>query len=198
MINLTHEEAQQVLDALAYHYKGRPEDHEVIYNLRAKLSEPEIQLGITYEEANQPEPVAWIPVADAMPVSGLIVLACYKNSLGKLRRIRAHWIAAKTEEASGECEFGEYDEEADTYWNPEGWYECIDNWDEYSSVAVHEGEITHWMLMPDYPYTAPPQREWVGLTDEEITELWEAPGDSGSEFARAIEAKIKEKNYDKR
>jgi hypothetical protein len=55
-------------------------------------------------------------------------------------------------------------------------------------------------------YTAPPQRdetsaktaEWVGLTDEEITELWEAPGDSGSEFARAIEAKIKGKNYDKR
>jgi len=55
-------------------------------------------------------------------------------------------------------------------------------------------------------YTAPPQRdeasakaaEWIGLTDEEITELWEAPGDSGSEFARAIEAKIKEKNYDKR
>ena len=43
-------------------------------------------------------------------------------------------------------------------------------------------------------YTAPPQREWVGLTDKEITDLWEAPGDSGSEFARAVEAKLKEKN----
>jgi hypothetical protein len=50
-------------------------------------------------------------------------------------------------------------------------------------------------------YTAPPQREWVGLTDAEIdsvaAEIW------GSEhiapqscrvFTRAIEAKLKEKN----
>ncbi len=41
------------------------------------------------------------------------------------------------------------------------------------------------------------QREWVGLTNEEITDLWNAPGDSGTEFARAIEAKLKEKNHDK-
>lgn len=33
------------------------------------------------------------------------------------------------------------------------------------------------------------QRTWVGLTDEEI---WETP--TLSEFARAIEAKLKEKN----
>lgn len=36
---------------------------------------------------------------------------------------------------------------------------------------------------------SPPQRTWVGLTDEEI---WETP--TLSEFARAIEAKLKEKN----
>jgi hypothetical protein len=40
----------------------------------------------------------------------------------------------------------------------------------------------------------PSQREWQGLTDEEISNLWNAPGDSGNEFARAIEAKLKEKN----
>jgi len=39
-------------------------------------------------------------------------------------------------------------------------------------------------------YTAPPQREWVGLTDEEINAAW----DSNLSFARAIEAKLKEKN----
>ena len=40
-------------------------------------------------------------------------------------------------------------------------------------------------------YFAPPQREWVGLTDEEIRESlrW-----SYGNFARAIEAKLKEKN----
>jgi hypothetical protein len=41
-------------------------------------------------------------------------------------------------------------------------------------------------------YTTPPQRKWVGLTDEEIMEPWPFP--TRIEFARAIEAKLKEKN----
>jgi hypothetical protein len=48
-------------------------------------------------------------------------------------------------------------------------------------------------------YTTPPQRTWVGLTDEEIrlqwSEFWEAECHPWAiEFARAIEAKLKEKN----
>ena len=47
-------------------------------------------------------------------------------------------------------------------------------------------------------YTAPPQREWQGLTDEEIIKLqhlidWTAHW-STKKFAHAIEAKLKEKN----
>jgi len=44
------------------------------------------------------------------------------------------------------------------------------------------------------------QREWVGLTDEEAMQIWEgiikyAPGEVRlKDFARAIEAKLKEKN----
>ena len=46
-------------------------------------------------------------------------------------------------------------------------------------------------------YTAPPRREWVGLTDEEIK--WVANSCVWSEayhvdFSRAIEAKLREKN----
>ena len=41
-------------------------------------------------------------------------------------------------------------------------------------------------------YTAPPKREWVGLTAEEIA-LYDKRL-SGSGVARAIEAKLKEKN----
>ena len=46
-------------------------------------------------------------------------------------------------------------------------------------------------------YTAPPKREWVGLTEDEAIELlpvgdWEIQ--STLDFARAIEAKLKEKN----
>jgi len=44
-------------------------------------------------------------------------------------------------------------------------------------------------------YTAPPQREWVGLTDEEIAEAVGSPIDEVylSDF-RKVEAKLKEKN----
>jgi hypothetical protein len=49
-------------------------------------------------------------------------------------------------------------------------------------------------------YTAPPKREWVGLTDEEKSDLWcESTGrdwvnEDTHVFADAIEAKLKEKN----
>ena len=38
------------------------------------------------------------------------------------------------------------------------------------------------------------RREWVGLTDEEIWQEWSSPKDSAIDFARAIEAKLREKN----
>lgn len=42
--------------------------------------------------------------------------------------------------------------------------------------------------------TIPPKREWVGLTDEEVTFVWHENEPSPHLFARAIEAKLKEKN----
>ena len=122
------------------------------------------------------QPVAWVSVDDAMPKSGVTVLVCYRNSLGNIRRIRAKWTAAKTVEANAEYDWGEHDEETDTYWTPEGWYECIDNWDEFSSIMVSEGEITHWMplpLAPDDPnYTAPvaapdDATDWEGVSADQ-------------------------------
>lgn len=40
----------------------------------------------------------------------------------------------------------------------------------------------------------PPRREWQGLTDEEVNGLWVSQP-TISKFARAIEAKLKEKNH---
>jgi len=69
------------------------------------------------------------------------------------------------------------------------------------------GSLTEWepttmvFALPDGKhalYTTPPQRTWVGLTDEEINSVrykrdWTAPW-TDTTFARAIEAKLKEKN----
>jgi len=43
-------------------------------------------------------------------------------------------------------------------------------------------------------FPKPPQRPWVGLTDEEIGKLYRDGWSNNMEFARAIEAKLKEKN----
>ena len=44
-------------------------------------------------------------------------------------------------------------------------------------------------------HPAPPQREWQGLTDEEIDKTYETQiWDARRSYARAIEAKLKEKN----
>ena len=52
-------------------------------------------------------------------------------------------------------------------------------------------------------YTEPPQREWAGLTEDDIDDIWDLhcdeAGDARQEdamnIANAIEAKLKEKNY---
>ena len=89
----------------------------------------------------------WTLVEDAMPLNGKTVLACYKNSAGNLRRVRACWVAAKTSESSSESDFGEYDEAADTYYDPEGWYEQIDNWDDCTAVFISD-PVTCWQELP--------------------------------------------------
>ena len=38
------------------------------------------------------------------------------------------------------------------------------------------------------------KRKWVGLTDDEIWQEWSSPKDSAIDFARTIEAKLREKN----
>ena len=55
--------------------------------------------------------------------------------------------------------------------------------DEHARV---QGEYTHPL------YTTPPQRTWVGLTDEDELD-WE-DGDNLQDLVKAIETKLKEKN----
>jgi hypothetical protein len=48
-------------------------------------------------------------------------------------------------------------------------------------------------FVPLYP-TPPAQRQWVGLTDEEVMQTMSGDWTSQFYFARAIEAKLKELN----
>ena len=61
---------------------------------------------------------------------------------------------------------------------------------------AHDWKVSLEEVVP--LYTALPQREWQGLTDEEIDEVFGSPmrlEPSGlMNFVRAIEAKLKEKN----
>lgn len=44
-------------------------------------------------------------------------------------------------------------------------------------------------------YTPPAaQRTWVGLTDEEMNDIWSDQKRTGESITRAIESKLKEKN----
>ena len=87
---------------------------------------------------------AWTATADKMPEVCANVLAHY----GKKQPIRAMWVPAKTLEASGDGDFGEYDEATDEIWWPEGWYET--NAFEETHWMV-DGQVTHWMSLPDAP-----------------------------------------------
>ena len=91
-------------------------------------------------------------------------------------------------------------------------WECLGRW---SAMIAHDGEHADlsppsWLCDAIKAATAPPQREWQGLTNEEIKATWSqiwydlgngkfAASDDPSRhttvmFARAIEAKLKEKN----
>jgi hypothetical protein len=96
---------------------------------------------------------AWVPASERPP-SGQIVLAHYKNALGKDRIIRAAYYAKFTHESNFESDDldSEYDESTDTSYWPEGWYEQIDNWAEYSAVKVSESHIiAEWQPLPPLP-----------------------------------------------
>jgi len=92
----------------------------------------------------------WISVEDELPDRK--VIAFYKNRSGTTRRIMAEYFHRYTVESSMEDGVeDEYSEKNDNYYIVEGWYEIIDNWEDWGSVRVIEGEITHWIPLPKPP-----------------------------------------------
>jgi len=87
-----------------------------------------------------------------------------------------------------ECESWEPKQE------PVAWMHVQGNYEEPSFRQLFDDEVERgW---GQYPlYTAPPKREWVGLTDAEIHDMNGYEEDRRMyRFARDVEAKLKEKN----
>jgi hypothetical protein len=82
-------------------------------------------------------------------------------------------------------------------------WECLGRWSSYLAVNGTEANLAppNWLLDAVIAATSPPRKEWVGLTDDEIVAVnkeegtcWEVPDSLAITVAKAIEAKLKEKN----
>lgn len=98
---------------------------------------------------------SWISVTDQLPPSGKSVLASYRNGSHGFddwnHVIRARYIGECMQESDCDDDEAEYSEEHDSYFTTAGWYESINNWDEFSCVSVTDGDVTHWMPLPTAP-----------------------------------------------
>ena len=92
----------------------------------------------------------WIPVSERLPESGKNVLARYQYNSGKKCVVCAFYADKLSIDAtySDECT-QEYDEVTDEYYLKQGWYEAIDNWEEYSSVAICDHIVSERMELPE-------------------------------------------------
>jgi hypothetical protein len=69
--------------------------------------------------------------------------------------------------------------------------DAIKDFAKMRGLSLDDARVLDWQ-----DYTTPPaaQRPWVGLTEEEIDNCWYQSGEVTPGFARAIEAKLKERN----
>jgi hypothetical protein len=62
-------------------------------------------------------------------------------------------------------------------------------------ITTYQSELTTYKADKVWPlYTAPQKKEWVGLTDEEISAVDWKPNETLHDYARHIELKLRGKN----
>lgn len=99
----------------------------------------------------------WIPVTERLPenAEAVLVRGYAVNSPKYKATFKGRWIAAHSmlsDDFGADSDMDlEYDEAEDEYYVPEGWFERIENWDDYTDIAVCDFTITHWMPLPEPP-----------------------------------------------
>jgi hypothetical protein len=98
----------------------------------------------------------WISVDERLPESGVPCLLCcdIKRIDGTHRQyVCDGYHVERWKEGcpnyGGDCAV-EYNEEDDEFYLCEGWYEVINNWDDYNSIGIND-TVTHWMPLPEPP-----------------------------------------------
>lgn len=76
----------------------------------------------------------WQPIETA-PKNGLKIILFYMDRNGNKREVFGRWL---TDEQAEDCDHDGVGLKA-------GWYEIIENWGDYSFVAISGGEPTQWM-----------------------------------------------------
>ena len=177
-ITLTREEAQQVLDALEWNLpviedfgdkEQLHEHHKAIESLRARLVQPE---PYKQPEDNRLLMQAYRAIHEKQPEPEPV--AWVEN----LTDAQPHAVTDLKYCSVAQHERGEHLKYIPLYADPTPCQTC-----EALARTVMMDQTSH--------DTAPPQREWQGLTDEEVHIIIR---DSPLSIFRAIEAKLKEKN----
>ena len=111
-----------------------------------------------------PSAQRWIPCKTALPkTEEKVFVTCeHLDIYGKPHRYvcKAYHVDRYTVRADFDywdegCD--EYREEDDQFYVLEGWYECIHNWGDYSSVRITEDKVVAWCPLPE---------PWKGGPDE--------------------------------
>ena len=89
----------------------------------------------------------WTRVEDGLPEPCVPKNVCIERD-GKRSVVRAAYAAPKTLEMNMECDGGEYDEETDTYWCEEGWYEWNDQEEIHWQIS---DRVIAWQDLPEPP-----------------------------------------------
>ncbi len=98
------------------------------------------------------ERAAWQSM-DSAPKDGTHIDLHYTNSAGKTRTVHAVYVQKFKEE--DDSDQAEYDEETDCYYTPEGWYEYVDNCDEFCFCKVlSSNTLILWRLRSTPPQEA--------------------------------------------
>lgn len=92
----------------------------------------------------------WIPVSERLPEAGVHVFLACKCGCGSYVCDGFHTEKYSTPTQFYEDIDADYNEDTDEYYFPEGWWEVIKNWDDYSCVAI-EDKVTHWQPLPQPP-----------------------------------------------